>query len=744
MRAEWIEMRSDYNERISRGEKGSKVMLYVHGGAYYFGSVDEHRYQIQRHTRKLKARCLAPRYRLAPQFPFPCGLQDCLAAYLFLLDEYEPTRILLAGDSAGGGMVTSLLVVLRDRNIPLPAGAMLLSPWVDLMHSFPSVGGDGKLDYIPNNGFIHRPSVSWPPSTIEPGHSMPIVVAAAGNRPITSPKSEDKHAKHSEMKDEEQGFSVVPAENANARPTQLNESVPSIEIDGEVIQIRDQIQIYAPNHLLAHPLVSPVLQPSLGGLPPLLIQVGGGEMLRDEQIYLAHKAAHPSRYPPSNEILDQYDPDRIQIDGFKPTHVQLQVWEDLCHVGHTLSWTHPAKYMYRSVAQFGAWALSRAQKCDIDIMDEEDESDIESLSSNDEEVSPSPSNLSKQQSSKEQSISLPSFAPVKANRCIGKAGDPLPPFHDHMIRQRVDRHGKIFDLAPASELPALQLSPSEIGVLKDVPVRRWLRRQEEWNSKFARLKKQLQRQRARELEKGYVGIPRGEKPPPTALAGRRTQNMPRLEEIKRSWGMSLWSSWGSKHDQHTVERNPFEQVPSDGGASTGEVDGMAQQWSRKGIQRTRSRSVGANRNRPRSTSRTVRDEGQTESNNPNQQTYGRTLSPNAQSPRPERASTVGETIIPLTHTASTRPTHGGIAYPFKLQALDDSRKSVNPSIITLNSDGQEDEIDSDRADESANKKAQRDKGTPNEAGVDKDVRSEAVGKSAERPQVERFVTAPEV
>lgn len=108
LRAEWIEMRKDYNERKKQNQQSKRVMLYVHGGAYYFGSVDEHRYQMQRHARKLKARVFAPRYRLAPQFPFPCGLLDCLAAYLYLLTLQDPTTIILAGDSAGGGMVVRL------------------------------------------------------------------------------------------------------------------------------------------------------------------------------------------------------------------------------------------------------------------------------------------------------------------------------------------------------------------------------------------------------------------------------------------------------------------------------------------------------------------------------------------------------------------------------------------------------------------------------------------------------------
>lgn len=105
LKGEWIEMRNDYTQRKKVGETGKRVMLYIHGGAYFFGSVDEHRYQMQRHARKLKARVFAPRYRLAPQFPFPCGLLDCLSAYLYLLTIQDPSTIVLAGDSAGGGMI---------------------------------------------------------------------------------------------------------------------------------------------------------------------------------------------------------------------------------------------------------------------------------------------------------------------------------------------------------------------------------------------------------------------------------------------------------------------------------------------------------------------------------------------------------------------------------------------------------------------------------------------------------------
>src|SRR5690242_8549539 len=147
----------------------------------------------------------------------------------------------------------------------------------------------------------------------------------------------------------------------------------SVQLDDKArVEIKDQIQLYAANHLITHPLVSPALQPSLGGLPPLLIQTGGGELLRDEQIYVAHKAAHPEAYlpPPSNnQTVEEIE---AQATKYKPTNVQLQVWDDLCHVAPTLSFTRPAKHMYRSIAQFGAWALARAQQTSIDILDDDD------------------------------------------------------------------------------------------------------------------------------------------------------------------------------------------------------------------------------------------------------------------------------------------------------------------------------------------------------------------------------------
>jgi acetyl esterase/lipase len=563
LQAEWIEMRADHAQRKASGEPCKRVMLYVHGGAYFFGSVDEHRYQMQRHARKLKARVYAPRYRLAPQYPFPCGLQDCLAAYLHLLTMQDPSTIILSGDSAGGGMVVSMLVILRDQGIPLPAGAILISPWVDLTHSFPSVAGENKLDYIPAHGFMQRPSAAWPPPNADDMNEIgrhAIEKLAEDELPRKSTQRERSAAREAAVK----GFSIDgnpghlhPEQNSNnpaghpgveKRP---GNTIPgaghdlSIMIDGKMVEIKDQIQMYANNQLISHPLVSPVLQPTLGGLPPLLILTGGGEMLRDEQIYLAHKAANPAKYPPGEFYLNEHPEARDLIHKYKPTDVQLQVWDDLCHVAPTLSFTRPAKFMYRSVAQFGAWVLAKAQKTEIEIMDDDD---VSVISSGEDTDSDGETRKQKEQTIKEGAV----HGGAVSTKQIGKAGDPIPAFKGHMVRQRVNRHGVIYPLDPPSSLPALQMAANEVGVIKPGPVRKWMAAKIEWDTKYAKEKRRVQKQRIKEIARGFQSFGNDDVPPPSALAGRRGATMPKESKTKRSWGMSLWSLWGSSHDEKTV------------------------------------------------------------------------------------------------------------------------------------------------------------------------------------------------
>lgn len=455
-----------------------------------------------------------------------------------------------------------MLVILRDRGLPLPAGAVLISPWVDLTHSFPSVAEGSSLDYIPEHGFMHRPSHAWPP----PNADDLIAMRKGAEKDTTDKTDENDSAREDKNPASEtavQGFSVRESATAEAQlvypglqsdlepvKTQqiLDNEADNLVVpmqDGTVVEIKDQIQMYAPNHLLSHPLVSPVLQPSLGGLPPLLILTGGGELLRDEQIYLAHKAADPAGYPPNDAYLDEHDPERKILHRYEPTYVQLQVWDDLCHVAPTLSWTRPAKFMYRSIAQFGAWALARAQQGGIDIP----EDDTFSISSRASVKSPE-TDLERQAN------------PLSAASSVGKAGDPLPPFHKHMIRQRVDRHGMTYPLEPPSTIRALQQPPSKVGAINPDIVKKWLGVKKRWDKKFAAEKRRVQKQRIKEFEEGYYGFD-DESPPACALASRRREkDIVRPKRARKSYAMTLWSRIGSKHDKLIVRSQAkAEKVP---------------------------------------------------------------------------------------------------------------------------------------------------------------------------------------
>ena len=117
---------------VRKARPGTEV-LFLHGGAYSVGSFRNYGHFTWRLGKAARARVLALDYRMAPEHPYPAALNDALAGYRWLLDQgARPDRILLAGDSAGGGLTLALLLKLRDEGVPLPAGAVALSPWTDL------------------------------------------------------------------------------------------------------------------------------------------------------------------------------------------------------------------------------------------------------------------------------------------------------------------------------------------------------------------------------------------------------------------------------------------------------------------------------------------------------------------------------------------------------------------------------------------------------------------------------------
>ncbi|KAL7423676.1 hypothetical protein Q5752_001258 [Cryptotrichosporon argae] len=559
---------------------GERVILYIHGGAFFFSSLDTHRYQIQRHARKAGARAFAPSYRLAPQYPFPCGLLDALASYLFLLHPPPgahapilPSSIIFMGDSAGGGMCISLLILIREMGLPMPAGASLVSPWVDLTHSMPSISGPDEGDYIPSSGFHYKPSAAWPPL---PGDGITI----------TMPDGSEQH-------------------------------------------FDEQVQMYCPNNLLTHPLVSPVNAGSLGGLCPLFIMAGGGELLRDEIIYLAHKAADPITYRPSDLLLEQYPDQAGMIKKYKPTKVHLQVFEGCCHVAPTLSWTRGAKYMYRAAANFNIWAYTAAAKAlDMHVhhvhhKHHTKHSSVSSTSSGPSPITPNsapaftsePGSMVDTPATSTSAVDLSKplinpAAAVAANReevcqadveseassdsdegssVANEALDPVPPTgvvsvrgaeptfgEGSIVAERVSMHGRIRPFEPVAEVPALDPALRErIGQIHgDGAIQKWLAKRAQWDAKFAsalaKWRDVRRADRARAEKTGYLTRDldgERERPPLCSLAGWHDQALARdvgrsVDETstKTSGAVTLWMKMSSKADKEHAGGDSVEDI----------------------------------------------------------------------------------------------------------------------------------------------------------------------------------------
>ncbi|KAF7307197.1 Methionine aminopeptidase 2 [Mycena indigotica] len=210
LQAEW---KAAQQQRRTAEPKTERVVLYIHGGAYYLSSAAGQRLISIPLSKYTDARVFALDYRLAPETRFPGPLHDAVSAYMRLIEDLHipPENIIICGDSAGGGLSLALLLYLRDNKYPLPSSAILMSPWVDLTMSCDSWSSNADYDVVP--------------IPVETNHMHPIA-----------------------------------------------------------LYLGDQIEQY-----LTHPYASPLFG-DFTGLPPLLIQVGDAEVLRDEIALLAHKA----------------------------------------------------------------------------------------------------------------------------------------------------------------------------------------------------------------------------------------------------------------------------------------------------------------------------------------------------------------------------------------------------------------------------------------------------------------------
>jgi monoterpene epsilon-lactone hydrolase len=140
---EVIELADRTAERLTpAGAPDDRVVLYLHGGAYTAGSPDTHRGLAGALALASGRTVVVLDYRLAPEDPFPAGLNDALLAF----DQLAPARVALAGDSAGGGLAAATALALRDRGGAQPVAVGLISPWADLTQSAGSYTSRADVD----------------------------------------------------------------------------------------------------------------------------------------------------------------------------------------------------------------------------------------------------------------------------------------------------------------------------------------------------------------------------------------------------------------------------------------------------------------------------------------------------------------------------------------------------------------------------------------------------------------------
>jgi acetyl esterase/lipase len=125
------------------------VVLYLHGGGFRIASALAYRSYMSHLAAVIGARVVVIDYRLAPEHPYPAALQDVVAAYRGLLDQgVAPGRVVVAGDSAGGGLAASLVLSARAEGLPAPAGIVCSSPWADLTVTAKSYEANAATDRL--------------------------------------------------------------------------------------------------------------------------------------------------------------------------------------------------------------------------------------------------------------------------------------------------------------------------------------------------------------------------------------------------------------------------------------------------------------------------------------------------------------------------------------------------------------------------------------------------------------------
>lgn len=158
------------------------TVLYLHGGAYALGSTRSHLGMFAGLAHIGHTEVVGLDYRLAPEHPCPAAIEDALRAYEALLSERAAHELIIAGDSAGGGLTAATLVAIRDAGLPMPAGGVMISPWTDL--SADSGAKTTRYDYIfPEKSAYFRDAYAGELPLVDPRVS-PIHAELGGLPPL--------------------------------------------------------------------------------------------------------------------------------------------------------------------------------------------------------------------------------------------------------------------------------------------------------------------------------------------------------------------------------------------------------------------------------------------------------------------------------------------------------------------------------------------------------------------------------
>ncbi|HUJ05737.1 MAG TPA: alpha/beta hydrolase [Streptosporangiaceae bacterium] len=183
------------------GAGPERTVMHFHGGGYCLGSARTARAWAARLSAEAGCQVVLPEYRLAPEHRFPAALEDARHALSALAGEHDPASLVVSGDSAGGGLAMSLLLALREDGALLPAGAILLSPWLDLGRDRRAVPGLVRRDPLLNPAWLEACAAAyadpsdWPNPSVSPllgDHAgLPPLLIQAGTDELLAPDAED-------------------------------------------------------------------------------------------------------------------------------------------------------------------------------------------------------------------------------------------------------------------------------------------------------------------------------------------------------------------------------------------------------------------------------------------------------------------------------------------------------------------------------------------------------------------------